>query len=240
MDRTLYSKAPITEALIDIRITPSSSAKVEDLNILKTSLKDYPNVKKQIENQIQLGIGDNQSSQQVVKEIGLRFDSSNNLNVLQAKTSGFTFSRLQPYERWENFIAEAKSLWDEYSKVVKPVSYNRYAVRFINRFDIPNDRIELADYFNVYPQAPQNYDLTGFYSQISIAQLDIGAELSLSQAVIPPVKDNHISIVLDLDLFINQPISDNVLLWKEFEILHKRKNKIFEELITEKTRELIR
>jgi len=42
---------------------------------------------------------------------GLRFQSADQLHVAQFKRDGFVFSRLRPYQTWEQFEEEAKRLW---------------------------------------------------------------------------------------------------------------------------------
>ena len=70
--------------------------------------------------------------------------------------------------------------------------------------------------------------------------MDLNALLVLNEALMPPPDPNVVSVLLDIDLFCEEPLPDNEDgLWALFEEMRDRKNQIFEACITDKTRELI-
>lgn len=76
--------------------------------------------------------------------------------------------------------------------------------------------------------------------QLQIPQENLAAMLVLNQAIVPPPTPDFVSILLDLDLFLERDIpSDEIALWNILEQMHEQKNKAFEACITESTRELI-
>ena len=156
----------------------------------------------------------------------------------------FTFSRLSPYERWDKFREEAKRLWDIYRSVFKPTMLRRLAVRYINRIDIPlKDRsVDLKHFLRTFPEVSpaMTQDITNCFMQLELPQDDLGAVLQLTEAVIPPVKPDTLSVVLDIDLYREQDTPcDEKEIWEFFERLRTRKNEIFEACITDRTRKLI-
>ncbi len=76
--------------------------------------------------------------------------------------------------------------------------------------------------------------------QLQIPQEHLGTMLVINQAIVPPPTPNFVSIILDLDLFLEGDISsDEIELWQILEQMHEQKNRAFEACITEHTRELI-
>ena len=80
--------------------------------------------------------------------------------------------------------------------------------------------------------------LSVLFMQLQIPQADIGATLSLTQAMVQPVNPNTVDIVLDIDLFNES----NVDIGRVLEIVSEirgKKNHVFESCITDRLRELI-
>lgn len=62
----------------------------------------------------------------------------------------------------------------------------------------------------------------------------------ISEASAQPKRPDTVPIILDIDLFVEQPeIADEESLWGFFQKLRERKNLYFEACITDRTRELI-
>jgi uncharacterized protein (TIGR04255 family) len=241
-----YNRAPITEALIDIRIEPSTTLKLEDFQPLKTRLADYPKEETRNLNTvtIQFGSGIAQTTEQKPWALILRNNEGN--QVVQFSLNGFTFSRLEPYQDWEHLRDESKRLWDIYSALAKPKTIVRIAVRFINVFKFPGERVEPDEYLNIFPEVPKDLppelrDFGPFSMRLPFPQLDLQGVLVINQGNgIRQPGDAIIPIILDLDLFVEKPnVANEDELWALFERLRVRKNQYFEASITNKTRELI-
>jgi uncharacterized protein (TIGR04255 family) len=125
---------------------------------------------------------------------------------------------------------------------LEPLAVLRLAVRYINRLDIPAQKIEIKDYFRTMPEVSPDLPqlLVGFFMQLRIPHEDLSCEMLLNQAIVPPPRADTVSVVLDVDLFRTADVpSDEDAIWDYFEKLHVRKNAVFEACITERTRELI-
>jgi uncharacterized protein (TIGR04255 family) len=241
-----YDKAPITEALIDIRVELSSALRFEDLHAVRKHVSsDYPTEETRNlgEGMLQFGAAVQATAQQ--KPWGLMFRNSSNTQVLQVRLDGFTFSRLEPYEDFEHLRDEARRLWNIYRELVRPKGITRVAVRYINQLNIPGTTVEPEDYLKTFPNLsgdlPGNLrDIAHFLMSLRIPQPDLKGLLVINEALTPPKKPDTISIVLDIDLFVeNPPIDTEDGLWSFFQTLRERKNLYFEACITDKTRELI-
>jgi uncharacterized protein (TIGR04255 family) len=238
-----YSRAPITEAIIDLKVTLPEGFSVEDLEKIHAHISDQFATKEQIHAGSLLfqsgpGIKIDASRQQH----GFLFRSGDSLRIFQATLSGFTFNRLAPYESWEEFSSDARRLWEVYKDVCRPSSVIRAAVRFINRLDLPGPILDFKEYLRTLPEVspdlPQG--LSGFFMQLQIPQQDLNCMLIINEAFAPPTSPGLVSVILDFDLFREQVWqSDDEEIWRFLEELRHRKNLAFEASITDRTRKLI-
>lgn len=255
-ERVNYSKAPITEAVIDLRVTQAKDVSVNQLAEIRNIIGDlYPYHEEiySFTGQIGFQIGDPTETKAGAahKHIGFRLINQNKQQIFQARLDGFAFSTLAPYDRWESFRDEALRLWNMYRSATKVENITRAAVRYINRIDFPSkgiEKIELKDYLRTFPEVSPdwlNQIINGFFMQLQMWQNDLDSMLILNEATTEPPNPETISVLLDIDLFrerAEQPwtANDDAAVWEFLEQLHERKNHIFEGSITEKMRELIR
>lgn len=243
-DRAPYSKAPITEALIDIQVTLPSGATVADLaNVGIGEDTGYPHRRNRFAIQGEIAIGEQIGTAARQTHVGYDFLSRDERQIVQVRLNGFTLSRLAPYDRWKTFREEAHRLWTLYRAVAEPASIDRVAVRYINRLNLPYPMEDLKDYLRTVPEVSSDLPqgLSGYLMQLAIPQEDIKADLLLNEALLPPPSPNMASVLLDIDLFRN--LKDSIEedeLWGLLDQLRVRKNDVFEACITERTRELIR
>jgi uncharacterized protein (TIGR04255 family) len=117
-------------------------------------------------------------------------------------------------------------------------------VRYINRLDVPvpsGERIDPSLYLTNLPNFPGQdaASFDGFNAQVVFAIPDISAGVRVATAGVPSPLIDHVSLVLDLDVYLlvdlpNRP--DDI--YELLEKLHKAKNDVFEACITERAREL--
>ncbi len=239
-----YTRAPITEALIDLRVD-APDLTFEKLAKVHEGLESAYPTQKTITNtrtRVQGLVGKPEIAASAVSEqAGHLFVSGNGKYVFQARLNGFTLSRLAPYENWETFRDEARRLWDVYRTVAKPTKVSRMAVRYINRLDLPLPNVDLKDYLRtvpeISPELPQN--LVGYFMQLRIPQADIKSMLIVNQTIIDPARPGVASVALDNDIFRSDdvPTSEQEI-WDFYEVLRQRKNEVFEASITDNAREL--
>ena len=238
-----YSKAPITEAIIDLRVTLPEGFSVEQLADIQTRISDRFPTKEPIHvGALMFEAGPNIKIEAGRQQNGFLFRSKDGLMVFQATLGGFAFNRLAPYTSWEEFSGEARHLWEIYKDVCKPSSVNRAAVRYINRLDLPGPLLDFKDYLRTVPEVspdlPQG--LSTFFMQLQIPQEDLNCTLIINEAFVPPTSPEVISVILDFDLFREQIWqSDDEDIWHFLEKLRHRKNLAFQASITDKTRRLI-
>jgi len=239
-----YSKAPITEAIIEIRWQLKAGTTLADFERIHEAEKGtYPAVRKRLQALGLMELGPRVTASASQEQTAFLYISADEKQIYQARLDGFAFSRLAPYESWQPFQAEARRLWNIHREALKPVAITRLAVRYINRLDLPGERVEMKDYFRLSPEVPPELpqSMSGFLLRVQLPQEDLKAQLVVNQTIIPPVKPQSVAVILDLDLFRDNDVpNDDNDIWAFFESLHERKNEVFENCITNPTRELIR
>lgn len=239
-----YPNAPITEALIDLRVELPKRVTVTDLEMVHAEEKSAYPIKKNRNLVIgQMQVGEQVAAATSSKHIGFLFTSTDEKQIFQARLDGFTMSRLAPYESWDVFCKEARRLWDRYRSVVEPDKLVRLAVRYINRLDLPLPVPDLKEYLRTVPEISPDLpqDLAGYFLHLRIPMEDIKSTLLVNQTIIEPSGPNVVSVVLDNDLYRDADVPQNDdAVWNFFEELRLRKNDAFESSITDRTRELFK
>ena len=240
-----YAHAPITEALIDIQVDLPAGFDPGQLEEFHASIaSQYPVKNKGFDVQMQAEFSPSQAGPAKTTQTlrGFAFVSADGRQVVQVRRDGFTFSRLAPYETWEDLRTEARRLWELYRSAVKPIQMTRVAVRYINQINIPLPMRDFADYLRTIPQVSPGLEqgLATFFMRLEQPQDDIGAYLVLTEAMMPTTATNVCPVVLDIDVFGRDlKLTDDKEAWDFLELLRNRKNDVFEGCITDATRRLI-
>jgi len=237
-----YDHAPIVEAIIEIQCQVPTAANLADLLKFHAGVSvDYPGKQEQHEVEISVS-GPANAANTAGRQVGYRFISQDQKQVVMVSLRSFAFSRLAPYDRWESMCAEARRLWEIYRSTLRPIKITRIGVRYINRIDVPTQGtgINLDDYFETAPRIasslPQN--LTSFFMRLQIPIE--GAMLLISETTALPPGPNIISTLLDIDVFAQGDNLNGDGVWQDIERLRNEKNRAFEACITNKVRDLIK
>jgi uncharacterized protein (TIGR04255 family) len=242
-----FPHAPTTEALIDIRTELPSGISIQDIDKTHPLFQsDYPKKKArwQSESVFEIKEGTLQKTSNDDPRIdGYLFWSADEKQVVQFRLNGFTFSRLKPYKQWEHMFPEAIRLWRTYEQNLKPTAITRLAVRYINSIEIPSNKANLQDYLSAAPVIPGNLPqaVQQFLSQVIVEFKEEQCRAIITQTIVPKGTPTITPVILDIDIVrdlrltpeegaIKQVLSD----------LHGVADRIFDESITEKTKELFR
>jgi uncharacterized protein (TIGR04255 family) len=241
-----YAKAPIIEAIIDIRVRLPKEVSFEQLKGAQTGVSAaFPVVDNLHESFVAFGQGPGPFDAEMQRRTRSSpvFKSEDGRRVWQSRLDGFTFSQLKPYDTWKDFLDAAAAAWASYREATKPEAIIRLSLKYVNRFDIPEPVNDLKSFLKTVPEVSS--DLTqakvgGLFMQLQIPQPDIEGMLVLTEAMVPPPQVGIVSIVLDIEVSKqnNLPQTD-MEIWSYFEKLRERKNQVFEASITNAARELI-
>lgn len=239
-----YKRAPITEAVIEIRLEDSLPEKVVEK--IHNRLKKNYVLSERITS---VGIMIDPRKKEIEKtpdefEV-YKLSSVDHADIVQIKPNAMVCSRLAPYDGWANFELRARGNWEVWRKITKHIKIKRIGVRYINRIDIPfrkGDKLDVEDYLTVVPKYPEPHLLTSFtnYTMQIVGPFSVeGFYFIINTNVVKSPLIDHFSIVLDLDLLTQGDIPQrNDKVWKMINRMREFKNNAFEMCITDKAREL--
>lgn len=247
--RRLYTKAPIVEAVIDLRVTLAEPATcLAEVQALAERLnarfpQKHPVDVLSLAAQTKDGhLSVDHTGQE---RVGWKLIGANNDRMLLLGKDGFTYSHLPPYTNWETFEADARPLWSDYVGACHPVVVNRIGVRYINRLKLPPGEINLSDYLTFFPSVPDAVgSVAGIVLRIQVAEPNLPGN---ARTVITLVSESGSRgaadwqpMVLDFDISADVemlPNEDGI--WLILERMRNRKNELFEACLTDPMKELI-
>lgn len=239
-----YGRAPITEAIIEIRVKPAAGVTGQSCkDVLDEVRSDFPDAMALMQLQAAILTGSQVGAQATQTMGGSARASPAKHQIVTATPDRFAFSQLPPYDEWETFCPAARRLWDLYASRLKPDAITRVATRFVNRIELPLPVTDLTRYFRtvpvISPRMPQTA-LGGAFMQLQLPQNDLACLVILNVAILP-ASETTWPVILDIDIGDEAEISpvDDKRIWARLEELRWRKNDIFEACITDEVRELI-
>ena len=246
-----YSKPPVREALIDIRISPLPPTQLPALEALHDQLRSsYPTKKKQQNLQGLWEWREETLSSRTSQRIaGFQFESSDGTRIVQYRLDGFTcnFIKPDPQAAWAGWAAlreEARRSWEIYSNTVGINETIGLGVRYINQIVIPTAPIELTDYLVAPPSIPPNIPYQTFIdwlSRVTVTIPDLNASAIITQAPAAEPRPDSLTILFDIDItrMAKAPL-DPEAMWTTLDQFRTLKNTIFEASLRDKAKELFR
>jgi len=226
------SKAPIVEAVIDIRsISKSSLAEGKVSSFLKERLADYPTQKSKNSKSLEIAVGP-KAHAPIIKDLGFAGSvvrSTSEPYIAQFNKESFVFSRLSPYNEWKLFMAEALRLWKLYCELTEVEEIQRIGVRFVNKIDALKRVIELSDYYENAPDSIKNTD----WDMINYMHKDTYQPtpfylVNVVRAVKQRQDEVGAGLILDIDVIMNRKFSNDLeKLTKHLVNMKWLKNKTF-------------
>ncbi len=235
--------APIVEAIIEVRTR--AEAPLEEASMrsqLESKLPGYHFLDSQRAFQHELKMEPGQQPQQNLRDLGwrrMRFQSADQLHIVQFNRDGFVFSRLRPYERWAQFRSEGMRLWLLYSELVRPTEVQRLGLRFINRIELPPQELRFEEYIEPAPKPPKTLDLPfrAFLDHDTLAVPGHPYAINVIRTIQHPQSPGTewIAVILDIDVFTLQAFEHNQnVLEQRLAEMRWLKNKAFFGSITQK------
>lgn len=235
------TRAPITEALIDIRATIGPSVSPARLLEAKRLLVEaFPIAKDQQAENITVRTGEEPEVTRT--DLGLRgvfLYSKDERDVVQFRVDGFTFNRLKPYTRWEQILPKALAAWSTFVELAEPTAVTRVAVRYINHIPVSGGHRDAMQVLRTGLDLPIDppADIRSYGFKAQLAHPDGRSKANLVQAVEAGLAPGSFSVLIDIDAYRNSPDlpRDAADLEIEFEALREYKNQIFFSTLTDAT-----
>jgi uncharacterized protein (TIGR04255 family) len=236
--------APITEAVIDIRVKLSTDI---DLARLATFSDPFPLrfEKPKLRHSGAAQIEFKASEAPVMTSTrptpdGYIFLAPAEKLIAQARIDGFSLSKLKPYDSWKKFCPQFVELWDRYVSVVRPARITRIALRYINRIELPVGN-EFKEYILTFPEVapgiPQG--LPVFLARLVIPSPTGNMAVVTETNGGSPSSPTLFPMIFDIDVFrdVDMEIGD-AKLWSTIRDLRSYKNTIFFKSLTPKALEM--
>jgi uncharacterized protein (TIGR04255 family) len=226
-------RAPIREAVLDIKVEPREDLTPEALAPFVENVKaDFPDPKPIRTLQAEFDVrGDEPGVRSGPPQtLGTICWNESKTRAVQGRLDGFTVNHVQGYESWPVLRRQAQELWREYIKVAQPKRVVRCALRYINRLELPV-LVDMSTSLLTRPEVggdlPQLVE--EFFMRVVVPFPD-GRKASLTQASEPLAEDGAKTrgLILDIDAFSTRvfDVGDDAL-WGELDELRVIKNKCF-------------
>ncbi len=241
-----YTRPPITEAVIEIRV--SSPIEITELGSVSADLADCYPLEQPVKN-VGVAVGmpttpEGKPTAQIKnEENGHRRTSVDLTEIVVLWPTKLSVSQLAPYPGWDTFFGRFMRDWAIWKKRIGYRKITRIGVRYINRLDIPmsgSTVIEESEYLNVYPHLPKDLGTMMAYGVQAVLPLaDIRSKLTLNSSAVPSPLLDHAAFIFDQDVAreVELPQRDEDM----FRLLHEirdEKNRVFEACVTDRAREL--
>lgn len=234
------SRAPITEALLDVRVVPAKDLNPERLKDAKELLRArFPRAEERRVTEARFAIQQGHAPKTLSSDLGFQgiwLRAADEKEVGQFRIDGFTFNRLKPYTSWDVLLPTALDLWDVYVKVARPQSVTRIAVRYINHLPLESAPVRLDDFVVTGPRVPEGIPdvINRFSSRVLLECPQKKIHANVTQALEVGVQSTALTLLLDIDAFKAGHLStERSVLEPLFIELRAYKNRIFFGSLTE-------
>jgi uncharacterized protein (TIGR04255 family) len=240
---------PIVEAVLDLDCdmppgqdiasleAPAREAFGERYPKLRTQLLHAHRIEQQIGGPAQL------SSRQRIQALQLLQEDGRQL--VQVRVRGFSFNRLAPYTRLDDYLPEIERTWRLFVRLASPVQVRLIRLRYINRLLLPlvADWVELSDFLTIGPRLPgeESLRLAGFLNQYVAIENDTENEVTITLTM-QPLDNNRLPVIFDiaaLQAVAAEP-GDWESLLAHIQSLRNLKNRVFRNALTERSLDLFR
>jgi uncharacterized protein (TIGR04255 family) len=229
------TRAPITEGLIDFRVEAPADVNVDRLLAAIADRGNFGYTAKGPIVRSEFGFSlEARQAHASSTSIGVRLHSPDERHVALLSIEGFTFSRLEPYQSWEDLLREARPLWEGYVQCLGPGSITRAATRYINNLRLPST--ELEHFLHLAPRLPEGLPpaMSGFLQRYVLQDPQTEATVLLTEALPEASPGPPVPVILDVDAFraMRFPMNEQAA-WQYLEQLRVLKNRVFFKCLTE-------
>jgi uncharacterized protein (TIGR04255 family) len=240
--RRMYRKPPVSQVVCEFQFVGASAWDWTVLGLIYQKISDrFPEKRQEQGFQIRIAPGEQKVEQTLPSTLTkMQFLNDSKSTMVQIGPDLLAVNIMTAYPGWESFRNLIQEQFGIYREIAHPVSFKRIGLRYINRFEFSQNRIETTDYFNYYPKLPPSLEQTHgpFSMQVLHTYDDERDTLNLRIGTeVPPTP--NVVIILDLDYVLMDVARvklDEAESW--IDQAHDRIESMFEACITDKAREL--
>lgn len=236
-----YKNPPIVEAIIDIKFAQNPSLTIDLLEGFHERVaNDYPNIQDILHaNGPIRPVGPPPE----IRIAGFNFLNGDNSRLIQVRMDNLILNFTGKYCGWDQFYTTSHQIWSTFIESCGDQNVSQVSLRFINKISIPEASVDLKEYFNIYPESvlPLPQHLSDFFMHVSMQLDNPECSLNIVQMMDKLQSDQGLSFILDLSYvksFDQKPSEDQ--LWDFVSGLRMAKNRIFQDSITAKTKDLFK
>lgn len=241
--RRKYLNSPLIEVLCEINFKGAKSGSTIPGYFHKKIEHLYPHV--QEGRRIFVENNEENASPKFTSEDSTRFLSEDGKQVIQLSRDVLTINSLKGgYSTFEAYLKVIGDAVAAYIEIAKPTEFERLRLRYINLLSIESeeDRLSLEDYFNCYPNFPLVEDAYSYEMQFQVAPFNKKHQL-FAKITSNAVKEDDEAFTFAIDinnLYIHNNEPDINAILKIASDAHENIGRLFESIITERTRNLFK
>ncbi|PYQ32076.1 MAG: hypothetical protein DMF56_02985 [Acidobacteria bacterium] len=249
-DALHLAHAPIIEAVLDINcdLPPTIDFAALQERAKQALSASYPIARRQITQRHELrtaaavGTADVAVREQVT---GLQFLHTDEKQIVQFRSAGYTFNRLAPYSSLDDYLADIEWSWNIFRELTRPVQIRAIGLRFINRILLPmtGGGVDLSEYLRLSPQLAdgKTLEFVGFMHQHVAVEVATENQVNVNLVTQLPEND-QLPIILDIETSDqrNRLPEDWQGVREAIVSLRSLKNRVFERTLTEECLNLFR
>jgi len=241
-----FAKAPIILSILQFRyktIENFNSDRFKEKGLLIKP--DYPEIKERFVQQIHFKANNPDGTTNVSlddKEInGVQFISKDKKKNLVIGKDRFTYEMHGNYPGWETFSDEAKKHWEQFQNELGGIQLIGLSLRYINRINLPDDFNDISEYFTTFIQSSSGkHMINNFQLKYTSNEPENHLTIHIGHVLEPPIEGNF-PYLFDIDVIYSSDIKNEPKsIWEIFNILRLKKNYIFNDGLTEKSKLIIR
>lgn len=239
---------PLVETSLCITVKACSLDEDSVLALRDSVAPGYEIMHEYVDNDFTFDINAPEKTIVVKKWKGAAFRSGNHVLTLLNETDGLltlSFSMLNPYSSWDDFLSAARPKLDSILDKLQEVSIKRIGVRSIDRFQVLPYAKAMHDIFLTTPPDVEGLDtpeITDFLYKDTSFYHDFGLCATVIRSSLPFIEgQNQPSVILDSDVFTpaNVPL-DRASLDDVLARIRKLKNGIFFKTVGSKYLEMFK
>lgn len=241
-----FEKAPIILSILQFRYKTIENFNSDIFKKKGVLIKsDYPEIRERYIQQIHFKAnkpnGTTNVSLDDKKIDGVQFISKDKKKNLVIGKDRFTCEMHGNYSGWEEFSTEARKLWELFQDELSGIQLTGLSLRYVNRINLPDNFNDISDYFTTFIQSTSGeHMLNTFQLKYTATEPENNMTIHVGHVLEPPIEGNY-PYLFDIDVIYTSDIqNDSKTIWKFFDTLRIKKNYIFNDGLTEKSKNLIR
>lgn len=246
MERRIYPKPPIVEAIIELRFAGQVDRQALVDAMVKHHGEDYSGQRRAQEFvKVTAAVLPESAAAEVQRIPHADFlTSPSGLRVIGCRDNVLSFHVLAPYPGWENFRDHVRDVLSRLPKGIADLGVEALAVRYIDRIVLPEPGASPGKFFLLLAGLPNlgPSNVAALHFLLERSDPDSGLETALMLRGDNPESDGRPAFVFDFLAVQKTPAGlkagDESAWWPTVEILHKLQRESFEASITEPCREL--